>query len=210
MVSIRHRIKDHLANRDSVAEWSFRYLRRQAQISRERMIEGKAGQVFLDEIASRRDISPSSPKPTPPQKTVSGNDDTQDDADEEWHSASSSVNILDSTDILAFRAYSQGSIGRFIIYSGGVRFVQSLTKREIWRRTFPELVEMRKPDGSSSWVSKLTLSKKSIGSQLELVFTDGEVVNFKAIKDRDGAFNAIIGFSSLRWQSLQLQIANHH
>ncbi len=39
--------------------------------------------------------------------------------------------------------------------------------------------------------------------QLELNFTDDETVTIQSLKDRDEVFNMIIGFSGLRWQSLQ-------
>ena len=38
---------------------------------------------------------------------------------------------------------------------------------------------------------------------LALAFTDGTTVKLGFFKDRDEAFNTIIGFSGLRWQVLQ-------
>lgn len=125
-------------------------------------------------------------------------DSNTDDDDEDWHSAISSTNILNDSDIISFRAYSQGLVGRLIVHSGGIRFVQSLIKKELWKRTFLELVEMRKVEGSL--VSKITMKDFE---QLEFKFSDGNSLLLKIMKNRDEAFNTIIGFSSLQWQALQ-------
>ena len=121
-------------------------------------------------------------------------DDSDDDAGS-WHSAESSSSVLDSSDLIAFRAYSNKHIGRFIIYANGVRFVRSSNTKELWRRSFLELAEMRKLEASP--VSQITLKALE---QLELTFTDGRSVVLEAMKDRDEAFNTIIGFSALQWQ----------
>lgn len=57
---------------------------------------------------------------------------------------------------------------------------------------------MRKLKGSA----QLRLTRHSL-EQLELTFIDGDVCLLDGIKDRDAAFNAIIGFSALKWQALQ-------
>lgn len=184
------------ANGDSVAEWSFQYLRRQAQITREQMIQKRVLRDFRDENAC------------PPHETYNGQnmaiprvavaEGSTDDDDEDWHSVSSSTSILEASDIFSFRAHSQGVVGRLIIHSGGIRFVRNLTKKELWKRTFLELAEMRKLEGSL--VSKITMKTFE---QLEIIFSDGESLILEKMKSRDEAFNVIIGFSSLRWQALQ-------
>lgn len=129
---------------------------------------------------------------------VAVSDTYTDDNDEDWHSATSSTSVLDDSDILSFRAHLQGVVGRLIIHSGGIRFVRSLNKKELWRRTFLELAEMRKLEGSL--FSKITMKTFE---QLEIKSCDGDSVLLEKLKNRDEAFNAIIGFSALQWQALQ-------
>lgn len=129
---------------------------------------------------------------------VAVSDTNTDDNDEDWHSATSSTSVLDASDILSFRAHLQGVVGRLIIHSGGIRFVRSLNKKELWRRTFLELAEMRKLEGSL--FSKITMKTFE---QLEIKSSDGDSVLLEKLNNRDEAFNAIIGFSALQWQALQ-------
>ena len=76
--------------------------------------------------------------------------------------------------------------------------MRSLPKKELWRKSFLDLTEMRKTRGSS--ISKITMMAVE---QLELTFIDGGPVTVEILKDRDKAFNTIIGFSALQWQVLQ-------
>ena len=116
-----------------------------------------------------------------------------DGEDEDWYSVSSSTSILDETDIITYRAQTKGVVGRLIIFSGGIRFVRSIGQKEVWRRSFLELVEMRKVDGSV--LSKLKISSRQ---QIEFKFTDGTSL-MEGMRNRDDAFNTIIGFSGLQW-----------
>lgn len=129
------------------------------------------------------------------QVTRPDEEDSDDDDALSWHSADSSSSVLDSSDVITFRARSNNHTGRFIIYANGVRFVRSFHKQELWRRSFLEIAEMRKLQGSA--ISQLTLKSSE---QLELTFTDGDSVVLDGMKDRDEAFNTIIGFSALQWQ----------
>ena len=181
------------------AEWSFQYLRRNAQSARERLVEETVERICKEEKEGDRASNYQGLMRSIPDITVDGNDF---DGDEDWHSASSTISVLDGSDIIAYRAYSQGVVGRLIIYSGGVRFVRSLRRKEMWRREFLELAEMRKKEGST--VSRLPgLSLQS----LELKSIDGTKLALEGMKDRDSAFNTIIGFSGLQWQSLQAKTA---
>jgi hypothetical protein len=45
--------------------------------------------------------------------------------------------------------------------------------------------------------------------QLEFTCTDGVILHIEAMKDRDEAFNTIIGFSGLQWQALQRGPGKH-
>ena len=135
---------------------------------------------------------------TIPQIKIDENECHSSD-DEDWHSCGSSNSILEKSDIRAFRASWKGTVGKLVIYSAGVRFVRSLAKKELWKYTFLELAEMRKTDGS---IAKVTGIARG---QLEFKCTDGATLHIRGMKERDEAFNSIIGFSGLQWQSLQAE-----
>lgn len=123
-----------------------------------------------------------------------------DGDDDGWYSATSTTSVLEASDIRAFRAQFSGSVGRLIVFSKGIRFIRSFPpKKEQWRCDYLDLAEMRKVEGST--VSKITSRSPD---QLEIKCIDGSKVNFEGIKERDEAFNTIIAFSSLQWQSLQI------
>ena len=182
------------------AELAFQYLRRRAQMSREQIIERK-----LKEIHSLKNASSSvsaGQTTVVPRMTLSANEtdeahEVNADAsdDESWHSADSSSSVLEGTDILSFRARWSKQTGRLVIFANGVRFVQSLRKKELWRRSFLEMAEMRKFEGSAT--SRITLKTPE---DLELTFTDGGSLILGAMNNRDEVFNSIIGFSALQWQ----------
>ena len=181
---------------DRVAEWSFQYLRRQAQVSREQMIMRKVEQAYAAESVHPARASYTGHLSAP----VVGLEDGADEEEEEddWHSVSSSTSILEESDIIAFRAQCDGVVGRLFVYSSGIRFVRSLVKKEIWNHNFLELAEMRKLEGGIK--SKL---KPISSEQLEFKLTDGRILHLEAVKNRDEAFNTIIGFSGIQWQALQ-------
>ncbi len=128
-----------------------------------------------------------------PSITVDATNLDDEGEDEDWHSVSSSKSVLEDSDIIAFRAQSKGLIGRIVVFSGGIRFVRSIGQKEIWRRSFLELAEMRKVEGSV--VSKFMMASRQ---QLEFKFIDGSTL-MEGMRDRDEAFNTIIGFSGLQW-----------
>ena len=99
---------------------------------------------------------------------------------------------------MAFRGRSHSVMGRLIIYSSGICFSRSLAQKEMWKLPFIEMVEMRKLRGSRFPRLGLTSS-----DQLEFKSVDGSLIRVKSLKERDKAFNSIIGFSNLQWQSLQ-------
>jgi len=66
-----------------------------------------------------------------------------------------------------------------------------------------ELAEMQKIGRSTIGRSKI---KSTMGmDQLEIVDVRGETVRLERVKGRDEAFNSIIGWSGIQWQSLQVQ-----
>ena len=182
------------------AEWSFIYLRRQAQITRERIIEKKVEEDHSQELANPL-VQYNGRMTKVPKIKIEGSDseDEDDDDDDGWYSACSTTSILEAADIRSFRCQSHKVIGRLVIFSKGVRFVRSLPKKELWRRDYLELAEMRKVEGTR--ISKLTSSSPD---QLEIKCIDGSKVHFEGMKERDEAFNTIIAFSGLQWQSLQI------
>ncbi|KAL8874301.1 MAG: hypothetical protein Q9174_000341 [Haloplaca sp. 1 TL-2023] len=181
------------------AEWSFQYLRRHAQTTREDKIRAAISLKTQSQSVQKAPSKGSSLAQAVPNILVNATEqEPSSGSDEEYLSTSSATSVLNEADITSYRAYSQGFVGRLVIYAGGVRFIRSLKRKELWRRPFIEMVEMRKKE--SSTVSKIsTLAPHS----LELKFIDSSKLLLDGMKDRDSAFNAIIGFSSLQWQSLQ-------
>lgn len=118
---------------------------------------------------------------------------------ESWYSADSSVAVISPLDVVSLRAHAQDVIGRLIISTEGIRFVRSFPRKDIWTHPYTDLKEMRKLRGSG--VSKLT---KSSIEQIEFEFKDGTIEKIQGTRDRDHAFNIVLGFSGLRWQALQL------
>ena len=187
--------------RNAKAEWSFQYLRRQAQVKREQMIRQKVEEGYSRELASPTVSKYTGRMITVPKIQIEGDESAnggQEDEDDGWWSASSSVSILEASDIRSFRAQSHGSIGRLIVSTKGIRYVRSLPKKEVWTRRFLEIAELRKCKGPS--VSKLVSSP---ADQLEIESIDGSKLQLGGMKERDEAFNIIIAFSTLQWQSLQ-------
>lgn len=183
------------------AEWSFLYLRSQAQIARENLIRRKAAEEYIREAQNSVTDQPSGSSTTLPTIQI-GNGESGYEAlsdDEGWYSASSSTSVLEANDIRSFRASYKGTIGRLILYSGGVRFARSIKKKELWNVSFLELTEMRKVEGTK--LSKFISSR----DRLEVQSLDGRRFSLEAMKERDEAFNTIIGFSGLQWQSLQIK-----
>ena len=128
------------------AEWSFMYLRHQAQVTRERIIEKEFEDLANPAVRYTARMT-KVPKIKIKGRDLEDNDD--DDDDEGWYTACSSNSVLESSDIRSFRCQSHKVIGRLVIYSKGIRFVRSLRRKELWRRDYLELSEMRKVEGPS-------------------------------------------------------------
>jgi hypothetical protein len=114
-------------------------------------------------------------------------------------------------DILSF-GYTYFHVpGRFIISTHGVQFTSEVGRFlhfKSFHKPFSELVEMSKRQTKSSILSPL--AKVTTGmDKLELRFRgreggmDAEVVVLENMRERDKAFNALLGFSGVRWQHLQ-------
>jgi hypothetical protein len=119
-------------------------------------------------------------------------------------------------DILSFRCTYLHVPGRFIISTHGIRFTSEIGRvlpYESFHKPFSELVEMSKRQSKSSILSPL--AKVTTGmDKLELWFRGeggnhgmgAEVVVLENMRGRDKAFNAILGFSGVRWQHLQKRL----
>ena len=149
------------------AEWSFQYLRNKAQSKREGIIveniERKLKEESIDAVSHHRHRrhqsynSNSASKSSTLHATINGNrpddhqggddndDDDDDDDDDEFRSVSSDLEILDETTLYSINSEYNLLPGRLIISPNGLRFVLSLPyRREVWYRSFMELVEMKK------------------------------------------------------------------
>ncbi|KAI9794504.1 MAG: hypothetical protein M1833_000364 [Piccolia ochrophora] len=202
-------IKWVLWNIPTNAEWSFQYLRRHAQLRREEIIEQRvedklgngALNVVPDDYTNCQSIPDSymdcSISSNDPEERLEASDlDSTSETDDDWHSVSSTHSVLGGSDIVSLRCEYKTKIGRLIIYSGGLRFVQSFPKKELWRKSFLEIKEMKKLEASA--MTKLVSLEK-----LQIDLIDGQASVVLALTDRDEAFNTVIGFSGLQWQALQ-------
>lgn len=189
------------------AEWSFMYLRREAQERRSELIERKVerkfqndlGSVTLDPHAERVAPNPILVGEVQDHRPLTSHEDDPSSDDEGYETADSARSVCDGETLFTFRCTCNGVPGHFGITSSSLRFMPWLKQGDSWTRPFVSLVEMRKHDGSSL---KRMLGPKSI-AVLELTFTDGASVVLNAMRGRDKAFNTVIGFSGMEWQSLQ-------
>ena len=169
-----------------------------AQLARQQLIECKIEQLHQTETDHFKGSPPSRRADKIPFIMVEGLESSDDEV---WYSAASASDILGDSDIMAYRARWHGNVGRLIIYSGGVRFVRSLKRSELWKSPFLEIAELRKKQ--SSRASKLSMMGQE---SLEIKLVDGTKLDVDGLKDRDSAFNTIIGCSGLQWQSLQPKV----
>lgn len=146
------------------------------------------------------------------------NDDS--DSDESFESAHS-VKLDPERDLLSFGCTYNRTPGRFVISSTGIRFESTIFKLHLhydsFSKPYSELVEMSKRQTRSSILSPL--AKVTTGmDKLELWFKGEEAgagvhgmgerecaryVLLENMRGRDKAFNAVVGFSGLKWQCLQ-------
>jgi len=188
---------------NATAEWSFQYLRHQAQIAREQMIKKNVEQGHFHQIANPAVDEYTGRIAIVPKIQVEGDQSAKefsDDEDEGWHSACSTTSVLEASDIRSFRARSHGVPGRLVVFTKGIRYVRSLPKKELWRIDYLELAELRKTEGPG--VSKLASLSPD---QLEIKCIAGNKFCLEGMRERDEAFNTIIAFSGLQWQSLQIK-----
>lgn len=180
------------------AEWCLQYLRDRAMAARE---------TILSRTTSKNCRSGD---PTP--------NSSLDDDEEYDGRAKSDANSEQEQDVLKFSCSYLNTPGQFVISLSGLRFEPfgGLGKHESFKKPYSELIEMSKRATKSTMLSPLA---KTLGlDNLELKFngTQGEdsiyprgkgehsqVMVLQNMKERDKAFNAVVGFSGLKWQCLQ-------
>jgi len=189
------------------SELSFQFLRERVAVARESMITNQKHESAV--------IETTTPQPAFPLK--SNGRDVSDD--ESFVTSATSLDDED-LDVLSFGCTFQHVPGYFIISTTGVRFdpgINHFSHSKSFSRAYSELLEMSKRQSPSSILSPL--AKITTGmDKLELCFRrkaegpgmarisdkdDGEVLLLENMRGRDKAFNAIIGFSGVRWQHLQ-------
>jgi hypothetical protein len=184
------------------AEWAFKYLQERAGIAR---------QAIISKFEDAEHVCEESPRNFP-------NTNNGDDAGE---SAEEILKLQRDMDILSFDCTYLNNPGSFIISFSGVRFESQVSKihhsYQRFDKSFNDLLEMSKQQKRSSILSPL--STVTAGTdKLELIFRSkeggagmqamsekecAEVVLLENMRGRDKAFNAVVGFSGLRWQCLQ-------
>ncbi|KAK3056104.1 hypothetical protein LTS18_011739 [Coniosporium uncinatum] len=185
------------------AEWTFQYLQQRARQTRIKMLSKSISQQQAEDALPHAFSNPAhlansrEARPDTQTNYCDGDDDGDDDAGYETASSSlSAFNVLKHIDIISFKGSYGGVRGRLVIQSDGMRFMRSIPTKQLWYRQYSELLEMRKLDGTG-------IAKMRQQSLLEFEYVDGSVEQVNAMKQRDEAFNTIIGFSALRWQQLQ-------
>lgn len=165
-----------------------------------------AGAAYADD-----DDGATSAVGAPPGSAASGEDDNEEK--EDWHTPPSTPPPQPDPTLLAFRAHYQSHQGKLLLSAHGVRFVQTShlhahhATRDLFALAYAHLREIRKIDGTMSRLAKVSgaLPKrvKESGEDLLFLGADGGEVLVESVADRDEAFNAVVGFSGLRWQKLQ-------
>ncbi|KAI4743242.1 hypothetical protein E4T50_06398 [Aureobasidium sp. EXF-12298] len=183
------------------ADWSMKYLREKAQETRAGLIEKKVQEEWDKDLSQQRGglVAGSLDIPTVTKTKWPGDDSSSDSEDDDaasFHTTDSSTSILGGLDILSFRCSMHGIPGRLIIFSDGLCYQRTSpvasARKEVWRRSWSELVEMEKIDPKTAGLVKT--------DGIRLAFADGVEAKLEHVRQRDKAFNCIIGFSGLQFQ----------
>ena len=178
------------------ADWSMSYLREKAQKTRAELIEKRVQEEWNNDLSSNEAMrvdsvdAAGSVTKSPWSAINSSMLDSEDDDAASFHSTESSASVLGGLDILSFRCAMHNMPGRLIIFSDGLRFQRSSS--EVWRRLWSEIVEIEKINLKTAGLIK--------SDGIRLAFTDGEEVKLEHVRQREKAFNCILGFSGLRFQ----------
>lgn len=188
------------------AEWSLEQLRQKARLQLQDIDVGRRKRSEPTHKLWRLMAWGRFPKPSRKRDIET---ESASGSDEEFVTPPSSPKLPPTTGLFGYLAISHGRVGRFIIDRDGVRFHHHGFGTE-WKIFFIDLVELRKTRPSQ------TAKMASLGSEvgrIELFFTNkqgNELMEKVDIKEgrRDEVFNVIIGWSDLRWRSLQLSRAS--
>ncbi|PVH70925.1 hypothetical protein DL98DRAFT_472213 [Cadophora sp. DSE1049] len=189
------------------SELSFQFLQERAAVAREAMVTNQK-QENADIETTTRDPA------------LQLDSDRQDVSDDESFVTAATSFQDDDLDILTFGCTFQHVPGHLTISTAGIRFdpsINRLSTSKTFYKSYSELLEMSKRQTRPSILSPL--AKVTTGmDKLELRFRrrvgvagrpsvgemdDVEVLLLENMRGRDKAFNAIIGFSGVRWQHLQ-------
>jgi hypothetical protein len=187
------------------AELSFKYLRRQAQYSREEIIKEKVEMIHQNEVDSpplaeysgRFSMQHPALHVLEGDETMNIGSESSDD-DEDWQSATSAQSVFNQEITVSFRAHWEGVSGCLSVYSTGISFRRNHPREELWDMSFQDLEEVWKSGLGGH--RKMTLRGLFDSGVLALKDTTGRVRTLDPIKHRDEAFNCLIGFSGLQWQ----------
>ncbi|KEQ58124.1 uncharacterized protein M437DRAFT_79226 [Aureobasidium melanogenum CBS 110374] len=183
------------------ADWSMKYLREKAQETRAGLIEKRVQEEWEKDLSQQRGglAAGSLDIPKITKTTWPGEDsspDSEDDDAASFHTTDSSCSILDGLDILSFKCSMHNVPGRLVIFSDGLHYQRTSpvtsARKEVWRRLWSELVEMEKIDPKTAGLVKT--------KGIRLAFADGAEAKLEHVRQRDKAFNCIIGFSGLQFQ----------
>ena len=202
------------------ADCAFVHLRQQADASRAAIVARKAAEGMkddkrLDHYEGKLELPPEAhggfdgANGHVPGTDMSSTDD-EGDSDDDWHSVSSFTDYLAGTDLATFPASWSNTIGRLVVHANGIRF-ERLVRRGavVWDVPYHEICELRKFRSEPCGVGRKRRRKDvkmRTGHALEIVCADGRVLGLETLRERDEAFNWIVGFSGERWQSLQPRV----
>jgi hypothetical protein len=176
------------------AELCFQYLQERSNVVKEALFAGRYQQRQKAEQIAIRNVY---------------------DSDDSFHSAKD-IQLDENKDVLSFGCTFENRPGHFIISTNTVRFQSRIASdKHTFIHPLQNMIEISKQRTRSSLLSPLV--KHSTGmDKLEIRFRqtgqvadlkgdikEAEIVTLENMIGRDKAFNALIGFSGLRWQHVQ-------
>lgn len=192
------------------AEWSFQYLQERTAVAKASIISSfEDNNLYIQTGVSKIGTHT--------------NDSVDSESDADSFISAASVLLDQERDIISFGCTYLHVPGRLVISTTSLRFESSVGKvlsYEAFDKPYTELIEMSKRQTHASVLKPLAKVVTGL-DKLELVFRgengsagihsmgqqeDAETVVLDNMRARDKAFNAILGFSGLRWQNLQQKL----
>jgi hypothetical protein len=106
-----------------------------------------------------------------------------------------SMTPLTASDIFVAECKWNSLSGSVVLTSDEMRFIQKFPKKELWKRPFQDLTELKKGNGQTSIL-------KTTQNFLELTFKDGTSETLEHLVNKDELFNILLAFSGLTWHQL--------